>query len=74
LEHVDSGAPWESERLEVTRKHDIDFFAGGHLFKFAPALGDWLAGVALGGDIPTFFQAGAPNAAFSRPLAGTASH
>lgn len=52
LEHPQDGAPWESERLEVVRRGAVDFFAGGHLFKFAPALGEMLAGMALGGDIP----------------------
>jgi len=52
---ADAAMPEVRELLEVFRKGDIDFFAGGHLFKFAPALGEWLAGVALGGDVPTFF-------------------
>ncbi|QRG07966.1 FAD-binding oxidoreductase [Xanthobacter dioxanivorans] len=56
LEHPQDGAPWESERLEVVRRGAVDFFAGGHLFKFAPALGEMLAGMVLGGDVPAMFQ------------------
>ncbi|MFG1347488.1 FAD-binding oxidoreductase [Xanthobacter autotrophicus DSM 431] len=56
LEHPADGAPWESERLEVVRRGAVDFFAGGHLFKFAPALGEMLAGMVLGSDVPAMLQ------------------
>ncbi|MEP9354941.1 FAD-binding oxidoreductase [Xanthobacter sp. KR7-65] len=56
LEHPDDGAPWESERLEVVRRGAVDFFAGGHLFKFAPALGEMLAGMVLGEDVPDMLR------------------
>jgi len=48
--------PWESERLIVVRHGRCDFFAGGHLFKFAPALGEALATVAIGQEIPPLFK------------------
>ncbi|MFG1190169.1 NAD(P)/FAD-dependent oxidoreductase [Xanthobacter flavus] len=56
LEHPDDGAPWESERLEVVRRGAVDFFAGGHLFKFAPALGEMLAGMVLGEEVPAMLR------------------
>jgi len=48
----DDSTPWESERLQLSRQDRCDFFAGGHLFKFAPALGEVLADAAVGGPIP----------------------
>lgn len=51
----DPGLPWESERLVVERHGRCDFFAGGHLFKFAPALGESLAEVAMGNPVPPIF-------------------
>lgn len=65
-------APWESEGMGVWGEGNVRAFGGGHYFKFAPVLGQLLAEVALGGDVPAILDptslSASPGAGQSQPL------